>query len=143
MAIGTPFQCPEKALSKPHFRTKNEHKKIKNPVPEMRSALLTTTIGVLLVSAVAAAAATATVNNNADVTSPKVIIFALADDYGFNNVGFAHGPSGEGNPEARTPTMDRLAVAEGVRLERHYVYVRWFACDDGKDSRSFRRRVHG
>ena len=29
------------------------------------------------------------------------------------------GPTGAGNPEMKTPTMDRLAVEEGVRLERH------------------------
>ena len=53
---------------------------------------------------------------------PRVIILALADDYGFNNVGYPHGPSGgAGNPEMRTPTLDQLAM-EGVRLERHYVY---------------------
>ena len=32
-----------------------------------------------------------------------------------------HGPHGYANPEARTPTLNRLAL-EGVRLERHYVY---------------------
>ena len=56
---------------------------------------------------------------------PRVIVFSLADDYGYNNVGFAHGPLNKGNPEMRTPTLDRLA-GDGVILERHYVseYVR-------------------
>ena len=52
---------------------------------------------------------------------PRVIVLALADDYGFNNVGYPHGPTSVGNPEIRTPTLDRLAM-EGVHLERHYVY---------------------
>ena len=51
---------------------------------------------------------------------PRVIVFSLADDYGYNNVGFAHGPLNKGNPEMRTPTLDRLA-GDGVILERHYV----------------------
>ena len=42
---------------------------------------------------------------------------ASADDYGYANVGFAHGPN-PGNPEVRTPTMDGL-VKEGVILDRH------------------------
>ena len=53
-------------------------------------------------------------------TPPRVIIFSLGDDYGFNNVGFDHGPLSKGNPEMRTPNLDRLAM-DGVRLERHYV----------------------
>ena len=52
--------------------------------------------------------------------APRVIVFSLADDYGYNNVGFAHGPLNKGNPEMRTPTLDRLA-GDGVILERHYV----------------------
>ena len=52
--------------------------------------------------------------------SPRAIILMLGDDYGFGNVGFAHGPS-PGNPESRTPHMDSLA-REGVILDRHYVY---------------------
>jgi hypothetical protein len=51
---------------------------------------------------------------------PRVIIFSLGDDYGFNNVGYEHGPLSKGNPEMKTPTLDRLAMG-GVRLERHYV----------------------
>ena len=52
---------------------------------------------------------------------PRVVILALGDDYGFNNVGFPHGPLNAGNPEMRTPHLDALAMA-GLRLERHYVY---------------------
>jgi hypothetical protein len=79
-------------------------------IPAMHP-LRTTPLLVLL------AAAGATVAPN----PPRVLIFSLGDDYGFNNVGYPHGPRGYANPEARTPTLDRLAL-EGVRLERHYVY---------------------
>lgn len=41
------------------------------------------------------------------------LIFILADDQGFRDVGY-HGS------EIRTPTLDRLA-AEGVKLENYYV----------------------
>eukprot|EP00036_Acanthoecidae_sp_10tr_P015081 CAMPEP_0206295298 /NCGR_PEP_ID=MMETSP0106_2-20121207/5093_1 /ASSEMBLY_ACC=CAM_ASM_000206 /TAXON_ID=81532 /ORGANISM="Acanthoeca-like sp., Strain 10tr" /LENGTH=580 /DNA_ID=CAMNT_0053725945 /DNA_START=6 /DNA_END=1748 /DNA_ORIENTATION=+ len=43
------------------------------------------------------------------------IIFFLADDYGHYNMGW------RGNKEARTPNMDTL-VADGIILDRHYVY---------------------
>jgi len=56
---------------------------------------------------------------------PKAIVLMLGDDYGYNNVGFAHGPRGEdfgdGNPEMRTPHMDAHARA-GIVLDRVYVY---------------------
>ena len=35
------------------------------------------------------------------VASPRVIIFSLGDDHGFNNVGYPHGPQGYANPEVR------------------------------------------
>ena len=54
-------------------------------------------------------------------TPPKVMIFSLADDYGFNNVGYPHGPELYANPEAHTPHLNQLAM-EGIRLERHYVF---------------------
>ena len=41
------------------------------------------------------------------------IIFVLADDYGFNDVGY-HGS------EIKTPNLDKLA-GEGVKLENYYV----------------------
>jgi arylsulfatase B len=52
---------------------------------------------------------------------PKVIITALADDYGYYNVGFSHGPLKMGNPEARTPNLDDLAK-NGIVLDRMYTY---------------------
>ncbi|KAK7491343.1 hypothetical protein BaRGS_00017444 [Batillaria attramentaria] len=44
---------------------------------------------------------------------PPNIVFVLADDYGYHDVGY-HGS------RIRTPTLDRLA-SEGVRLENYYV----------------------
>ena len=41
------------------------------------------------------------------------ILFLLADDYGYNDIGY-HGS------EIRTPNLDDLA-AEGVKLENYYV----------------------
>ena len=41
------------------------------------------------------------------------IIFVLADDYGFNDVGY-HGS------KIKTPNLDKLA-SEGVKLENYYV----------------------
>jgi leishmanolysin-like peptidase len=58
---------------------------------------------------------------------PKAIVLMLGDDYGYNNVGFAHGPTGAdypqggANPEMRTPHMDALA-ATGIVLDRFYTY---------------------
>ena len=45
--------------------------------------------------------------------APNVVIF-LADDTGWNDVGFH-------NPKIRTPNLDRLA-REGVELDRYYAY---------------------
>lgn len=45
--------------------------------------------------------------------SPPHLVFILADDQGFRDVGY-HGS------EIKTPTLDRLA-AEGVKLENYYV----------------------
>ena len=41
------------------------------------------------------------------------IVFIMADDYGWNDIGY-HGS------EIRTPTLDRMA-ANGVKLENYYV----------------------
>lgn len=46
-------------------------------------------------------------------SQPPNIVFVLADDYGFNDVGY-HGS------RIRTPNLDRLATS-GVRLENYYV----------------------
>ena len=43
---------------------------------------------------------------------PPHIIFVLADDLGFNGVGYR-------NPDLRTPSIDALA-ADGLRLESFY-----------------------
>ena len=44
---------------------------------------------------------------------PPHIVYILADDYGFNDVGYH-------NPRIKTPNLDNLA-ADGVRLENYYV----------------------
>ena len=44
---------------------------------------------------------------------PPHIVFILADDFGFNDVGYH-------NPRFKTPVLDSLA-ADGVRLENYYV----------------------
>ena len=44
------------------------------------------------------------------------IVFVLADDLGYADIGY-HGGAGQG---IRTPTLDKLA-REGVRLENYYV----------------------
>lgn len=49
----------------------------------------------------------------ANTGSQPNIIFILADDYGFNDIGY-HGS------EIHTPNLDRLA-AGGVKLENYYV----------------------
>ena len=46
-------------------------------------------------------------------SKPPHIVFILADDYGFNDVGYH-------NPRIKTPNIDSLA-ADGVRLENYYV----------------------
>ena len=38
----------------------------------------------------------------------------LADDFGWNNIGYR-------NPEIRSPTLDALAT-DGIKLDRHYTY---------------------
>jgi len=50
---------------------------------------------------------------SAERSEPPNIVFIIADDLGWNDVGF-HGS------EIRTPVLDRLA-AEGVELSQHYV----------------------
>ncbi|XP_041480731.1 arylsulfatase B-like [Lytechinus variegatus] len=44
---------------------------------------------------------------------PPHIVFILADDYGFNDIGYR-------NPAMRTPNLDYLA-SEGVKLDNYYV----------------------
>jgi arylsulfatase A-like enzyme len=52
-------------------------------------------------------------------TAPS-FVFILADDLGFNDVGFTK-PLGA-QPEALTPFMDNLIKTEGRLLSHHYVY---------------------
>ena len=47
-------------------------------------------------------------------TPPPHFVFVMADDLGWNDIGFH-------DPRIRTPTLSKLA-AEGLVLERHYVY---------------------
>lgn len=56
---------------------------------------------------------TGTALKSGPANSRPNIVFVLADDYGFNDVGY-HGS------RIRTPNLDRLA-AEGVKLENYYV----------------------
>ena len=49
---------------------------------------------------------------------PKATILMLGDDYGYSNVGFAHGPLGTGDPEMRT-RHNHVPATEGVVLGRH------------------------
>ena len=49
---------------------------------------------------------------SSDVKKPNILLI-LADDYGYNDVGY-HGS------EIKTPHLDQLA-AEGVKLENYYV----------------------
>jgi arylsulfatase I/J len=51
------------------------------------------------------------------VKSVPNIVFIVADDLGWNNVGW-HNPD---NPEVVTPNMNSL-VSEGIQLEAHYVH---------------------
>ena len=41
---------------------------------------------------------------------PKAIVLMLGDDYGYNNVGFAHGPLAAGNPEMRLRSQAQPSV---------------------------------
>ena len=47
------------------------------------------------------------------------IVHALADDFGWANVGWNR--VGEAKPDVRTPTLDALA-SEGIRLDRFYTH---------------------
>jgi arylsulfatase A-like enzyme len=60
------------------------------------------------------------------------ILFIVADDLGYNDVGYHQNAKSPANPHGlpttnaaagilATPTLDRLAVQEGVRLEQYYV----------------------
>ena len=64
-------------------------------------------------------------------TAPPHILFVLADDFGYNDIGYHQNQPTPANPEGRpttsaeagimqTPTLDALA-AQGVKLESYYV----------------------
>jgi arylsulfatase A-like enzyme len=50
-------------------------------------------------------------------SSPPHIVFVLTDDLGFNYPGYQNGEK-----VLKTPTLDRLALTEGVRLNSSYMY---------------------
>ena len=55
-------------------------------------------------------------------TAKPNIVFILADDYGWHDIGYHRNSSSNNTqPEIVTPNLDALA-AEGVKLERHYAY---------------------
>lgn len=66
---------------------------------------------------------------------PSKIVFVLADDLGWGDVGF----HGDGSEESNTPTMDRL-VEEGIELGRHYVH--YFCTPSRASLQSGRLPVH-
>jgi len=57
---------------------------------------------------------------SASAAAPPHLVFILADDLGFNDVGFTKPLGAE--PEALTPFMDALVAKEGRLLTHHYVY---------------------
>jgi len=58
-----------------------------------------------------------TSRSGATSTKPN-IVFIMADDLGWGNVGYHNEPNAK---EINTPVIDQL-VAEGLELDRHYVY---------------------
>jgi arylsulfatase A-like enzyme len=60
------------------------------------------------------AAATASTGFTAAANKSPHLVFVMADDLGWSNVGYH-------NEHAKTPNIDHL-VREGIELDRHYVY---------------------
>ncbi len=71
--------------------------------------------GLLLAQEAVPSLGTAIQAVDAEPTKRPNIIVILADDQGWNDIGYH-------NPQLQTPHLDRLA-AEGVRLEQYYVYA--------------------
>ncbi|XP_012939262.1 arylsulfatase B [Aplysia californica] len=71
------------------------------------------TLFLRLLFAVWLAAVSGSNNNNNNNNKRPNIVFVLADDYGFNDIGYH-------SPDISTPVLDQLAT-EGVRLENYYV----------------------
>eukprot|EP01043_Picozoa_sp_COSAG02_P046064 COSAG02_NODE_4276_length_5559_cov_9.468132_5_plen_141_part_00 len=65
----------------------------------------------VVVAAVGVNAATAALQQQ----PPKALLLVIADDLGWNNVGW------HGNTEVQTPILDRLVEA-GIELDRMYAY---------------------
>jgi arylsulfatase A-like enzyme len=70
-------------------------------------------LATLVVAWLAASTTEALAQTPRSKAKPNVVVI-VADDLGWNDVGFH-------NPEVRSPNLDRL-VQEGVRLDRHYSY---------------------
>eukprot|EP01084_Bolivina_argentea_P063642 116168_1 len=69
--------------------------------------------------------------------SPPNIVFILADDLGWADVGFHRNDT---DNEVQTPNIDKIATKEGLQLHRHYVY---FICAPTRSSfQSGRLPVH-
>eukprot|EP01079_Euglenida_sp_SAG-EU17-18_P001733 gene1732-2899_t len=49
------------------------------------------------------------------------IVFAMVDDWGWNDVGYHRTANGVASREIATPHIDAL-VAQGVELDQHYAY---------------------
>ena len=80
--------------------------------------MMITAAGVVFLSTAAAAAAAAAVPPAAAPRAARRphLVFILTDDLGWNYPGY------QNNPEVKTPTLDRLAMKEGVRLDSSYMY---------------------
>src|SRR5690606_1117362 len=76
----------------------------------MRSACVVPAVALVLLLGIVTCSSSA---DEADSRPPN-IVFILADDLGWADIGYH-------DSDIRTPHLDRLA-AEGVRLNRHYVY---------------------
>ena len=83
----------------------------------LRSVKCFIVCGLLTLSSTSTLSASLTTNDKRPNTRTKPsqpnIVFVLADDYGWNDVGY-HGS------EIKTPTLDRLA-SDGVKLDNYYV----------------------
>ena len=87
------------------------------------SCLFILSIAKTLMHSLAMAAQLLSLDLAAAAAQPAIrphIVFILADDLGFNDVGFTEVLGAQ--PEAKTPFMDSLVQHEGRLLTHHYVY---------------------